>query len=208
MSAHKRVMFVDDEPGVRLSWDRYLSQQGFDVTTAEDGAKAINKLREEPIDVVVSDLRMPGVDGIQLLEWIHEQSPQTQFILLTGYGNEDVEKKVRSLGGFEYLNKPISPDTLAAVVTAATHLKLIPQEAPVAPAVTQPVTPEVVAPADTVEQAKPKSGLRRTTEIGVGLVAAPLLGLAFVVFLPVIGFGALFWRLGETVKDLFKPAEV
>ena len=59
-----------------------------------------------------------------------------------------------------------------------------------------------------VEEAQPKSGLRRTAEIGVGLVAAPLLGLAFVVFLPVIGFGALFWRLGETVKDLFKPAEV
>ena len=210
MSAQKRVMFVDDEEGVRISWNRYLSQQGFDVTTVEDGAHAISKLREEPVDVVVSDLKMPGVDGLQLLEWIHEKSPQTQFILLTGYGNEDVERKVRSLGGFDYLNKPISPDTLAAVVTAATHLKLIPQE--------KPMTFEAEAPAElqtveTVEapvevQAQPKSGLRRTVEIAVGLVAAPLLGLAFVVFLPVIGFGALFWRLGETLKDFFKPAEV
>ena len=210
MSAQKRVMFVDDEEGVRISWNHYLSQQGFDVTTVEDGAHAISKLREEPVDVVVSDLKMPGVDGLQMLEWIHEKSPQTQFILLTGYGNEDVERKVRSLGGFDYLNKPISPDTLAAVVTAATHLKLIPQE--------KPMTFEAEAPAElqtveTVEapvevQAQPKSGLRRTVEIAVGLVAAPLLGLAFVVFLPVIGFGALFWRLGETLKDLFKPAEV
>lgn len=210
MSAQKRVMFVDDEEGVRISWNRYLSQHGFDVTTVEDGAHAISKLREEPVDVVVSDLKMPGVDGLQLLEWIHEKSPQTQFILLTGYGNEDVERKVRSLGGFDYLNKPISPDTLAAVVTAATHLKLIPQEKPMAFETATPAEPQVIeaveAPVEV--QAQPKSGLRRTVEIAVGLVAAPILGLAFVVFLPVIGFGALFWRLGETLKDFFKPAEV
>lgn len=208
MSAQKRVMFVDDEEGVRVSWNRFLSQHGFDVTTAEDGARAINKLREEPVDVVVSDLKMPGVDGIQLLQWIHEKRPQTQFILLTGYGNEDVERTVRELGAFDYLNKPISPDTLAAVVTAATHLRLIPKEEPrVLEAEAAPELTE--APRVAVEEmVEPKSGLRRTAEIAVGLVAAPILGLAFVVFLPIIGFGALFWRLGEILMDVFKPAEV
>lgn len=208
MSAHKRVMFVDDEEGVRVSWNRYLSQHGFDVTTAEDGVRAIDKLREEPVDVVVSDLKMPGVDGLQLLQWIHDEKPGTQFILLTGYGNEDVEKKVRALGGFDYLNKPISPDTLAAVVTAATHLDLAAQQGTMV--FEAEPTPQVV-PEETVavqEEVEPKSGLRRTVEIGVGLVAAPILGLAFVVFLPIIGFGALFWRLGETLKDVFKPAEI
>lgn len=212
MNAQKRVMFVDDEAGVRVSWDRFLSQQGFDVTTAEDGKTAIDLLKAEPVDVVVSDLRMPGVDGVQLLEWIHEERPNTQFILLTGYGDEAVERKVRELGAFEYLNKPISPDTLAAVVTAATHLKLIRQEAPavvesVAEAVETPGA-EVVAAAEVVPEVQPKSGLRRAVEVSVGLVAAPVLGLAFVVFLPIIGFGALFLRLGEIVKDIFKPAAV
>lgn len=208
MSAHKRVMFVDDEASVRGSWDRYLSQHGFDVTTAEDGANAISKLSTEAVDVVVSDLKMPGVDGIQLLEWIHEQRPETQFILLTGYGSEDVEKRVRALGAFDYLNKPISPDTLAAVVTAATHLKLMGQEAPVVEPTTATVEDQAVATAETMIEVQPKSGLRRTVEIAVGLVAAPLLGLAFVVFLPVLGFGALVYRLGETLKDFFKPAQI
>jgi DNA-binding NtrC family response regulator len=214
MNAHKTVMFVDDEEGVRLSWNRYLSQAGFDVTTAEDGAKAITKLKSQPVDVVVSDLKMPGVDGVQLLQWIHEERPETRFILLTGFGNEEVERRVRDLGAFDYLNKPISPDTLAAVVTAATYLKLMPQQAPMtfeAPkAVEAPVAVEVepVAAVEAVPEVLAKSGLRRTAEVAVGLVAAPLLGLAFVVFLPVIGFGALFWRVGETLKDLFKPAEV
>lgn len=214
MNAHKRVMLVDDEESVRLSWNRYLSQQGFEVTTAKDGANAISKLQSEQVDVVVSDLRMPGVDGVQLLQWIHDERPQTQFILLTGFGNEDVEKKVRDLGAFDYLNKPINPDTLAAVVTAATHLKLMPEaavaQAAVADTAVAEAAPEasLVAAVTTEPEVQAKSGLRRFTEVAVGLVAAPIMGLAFVVFLPVIGFGALFWRMGETLKDLFKPAEI
>ena len=212
MNAQKKVMFVDDEEGVRVSWNRYLSAHGFDVTTAEDGAKAISKLRNEEVDVVVSDLKMPGVDGIQLLEWIHSKRPETRFILLTGYGSEDVERTVRQLGAFDYLNKPISPDTLAAVVTAATHLKLLPkEEAPVAeaaPVATEQVTSVVEEPSVEFQAVEQKSGLRRTVEIVGGLIAAPILGLAFVVFLPVIGFGALFWMLGESLWDRFRPAEV
>jgi DNA-binding NtrC family response regulator len=207
----KKVMFVDDEEGVRISWNRYLSEHGFDVTTVEDGAKAISKLRAEPVDVVVSDLKMPGVDGIQLLEWLHDTQPETRFILLTGYGNEAVERKVRELGGFDYLNKPISPDTLAAVVTAATHLKLIDPEPEVHEevAVETAVAEEAIpaeAPIQVEAPARAKSGWRRSLEILTGLIVAPLLGLAFVVFLPIIGFGALFWMLGESLWETFKPA--
>ena len=203
-----RVMFVDDEEGVRLSWNRYLSAHGFDVTTVENGQEAISTLRAKPVDVVVSDLRMPGVDGIQLLEWLHDEQPETRFILLTGYGNDEVEQKVRELGAFDYLNKPISPDTLAAVVTAATHLKLMrtdpTPETPSVETVAVVAEPEPVL-AEAVE-VKPKSAWRRSLEIVTGLVVAPLLGLAFVVFLPVIGFGALFWMLGESLWNTFKPA--
>jgi DNA-binding NtrC family response regulator len=206
-----KVMFVDDEEGVRVSWNRYLSAHGFDVTTVEDGAKAISRLRAEPVDVVVSDLKMPGVDGVQLLEWLHDRQPETRFILLTGYGNEAVERKVRELGAFDYLNKPISPDTLAAVVTAATHLKLLDPEPVVheEPAVETAVAEEAIPAEEPILAETPvraKSGWRRSLEILTGLIVAPLLGLAFVVFLPIIGFGALFWMLGESLWDTFKPA--
>jgi CheY-like chemotaxis protein len=225
MSAYNKVLFVDDEEGVRTSWNRLLSEHGFDVTTAEDGTKAIDELSKAPVDVVVSDLKMPGLDGIQLLEWLHDRHPATRFILLTGYGNDEVERRVRELGAFEYLNKPISPETLAAVVTAAMHLKLDlgPKTAPVAaPEVATPVTeapaaalaetPTVAVAEDTPQTAPQhevvrKSRLRRVFETLGGLVLAPLLGLAFVMFLPVIGFGALFWMLGESVWNAFKPAE-
>jgi DNA-binding NtrC family response regulator len=210
MSAYNKVMFVDDEEGVRTSWDRLLSEHGFDVTTAEDGAKAVTELRRSPVDVVVSDLKMPGLDGIQLLEWLHDRQPDTRFILLTGYGNEEVERRARELGAFDYLNKPISPDTLAAVVTAAMHLtpaaRAKSAEVKQTVEVAEPQVEAAVEVAPRPEVVR-KSRMRAAFEILGGLVVAPLLGLAFVMFLPVIGFGALFWMLGESVWNAFKPAE-
>jgi DNA-binding NtrC family response regulator len=204
MNAHNRVMFVDDEDGVRISYDRYFSGHGFDVETAENGANAISNLQNKPVDVVVADLKMPVIDGVELLQWIHDEQPDTRFILLTGYGSEDVEKRVRDLGAYDYLNKPISPDTLAAVVTAAMHLN-VDEKADIEGALETETAVEI----ETEPAAEPvtvKGPLRRTLEIVVGLILAPILGLLFVMSLPIIGFGALFWTLGQTVKDMMKPA--
>ena len=200
MSAHNRVMFVDDEDGVRMGYDRYFSGHGFDVETAENGANAVTHLRADPVDVVVADLKMPVMNGIQLLEWIHQEQPDTRFILLTGYGNDEVEERARALGAYEYLNKPINPDTLAAVVTAAMHMPVVEETLAVE-------ATEVEAEAEpAAEPVTVKGPARRTLEIVLGLILAPILGLAFLIFLPVIGFGALFWTLGQMVKDKMKPA--
>lgn len=211
MDAQKKVMFVDDEEGVRRSWNRYLSLAGFDVRTAEDGAKAIERLREEPVDVVVSDLKMPGMDGVKLLEWINHELPETRFILLTGYGDEEVERKVRDLGAFEYLNKPISPEQLSGVVTAASILSrqapAVALEAPVVEAVAVEEAPAIESVA-AVEAPAVKSRLRASAEVLGGLIVAPILGLAFVVFLPIVGFGALIWTMGEKGWDMVKPSPV
>ena len=199
MSAHNRVMFVDDEDGVRLSYDRYFSGHGFDVETAENGANAVTHLRNDPVDVVVADLKMPVMNGIQLLEWIHDEQPDTRFILLTGFGNAEVEERARALGAYEYLNKPINPDTLAAVVTAAMHMQVEEQEAPTVEATATEAEP-------AAEPVTVKGPARRTLEIVLGLILAPILGLLFLMFLPVIGFGALFWTLGQLVRDKTHPA--
>lgn len=203
MSGRNRVMFVDDEEGVRLSGDRVLTDKGFNVTTAGDGATAISELQEHPVDVVVADLRMPTVDGLQLLEWIQGEQPETKFILLTGYGSDEVERKAKELGAYGYLNKPISPDTLAAMVTAAVNLKLIPDPS------AEPVMHEAKETATAVEEAEAVAEAQPVAEeaahrspwtVAVSLVGAPLAGLAFVLFLPVIGFAALFWAVGGAIK--------
>ena len=211
----RRVLFVDDEEGVRVSWTRFLTDQGFDVSTAEDGARAISRLDRDPVDVVVADLRMPEVDGLELLEWLKDEQPQTRFILLTGYGDEEVERKARELGAYEYLNKPISPETLAAVITAASHLDLLPTERTAPELRAEPEVDvaetatevEATEAAVVVEAPAEHRRLSNALKVVAGLVAAPILGLAFVLFLPVIGFAALFWVLGEALWKGTKPHE-
>lgn len=188
-----KVLFVDDEEAVRQSWDRYLTQNGFNVVTAEDGKRAVNELTNDAVDVVVSDLRMPGLDGLELAAWVHDKKPDTRFILLTGYGNEEVERKARELGVFEFLNKPISPEALSAVITGALQLQKIAaadqaKAAAAAVAVEAAVPLEVVTVAPKAVKSAPKTFMQT---VG-GLILAPILGLAFVLFLPVIGFAMLF----------------
>jgi len=202
----RRVMFVDDEEGVRRSWDRLLSERGFDVTTVEDGERAITQLRDEAADVVVSDLRMPGVDGLQLLEWLHQSQPQTRFILLTGYGSEVVERKARELGAYEYLNKPVSPETLALVIAAAMQTApRAPAQDAVAAGLEVEASTAVEQPVEAVVDALPSSAddeeeAESAWKTAGKLVLAPIAGLAFVIFLPVIGFGMLFWVAGQAIR--------
>lgn len=220
LTQSKRVMFVDDEEGVRKSFDRLLSDRGFAVSTVEDGDRAVSLLRQEPAEVVVSDLRMPGLDGLQLLQWVHERQPKTRFILLTGYGNPEVERKARALGAYEYLNKPISPDALSLVITAAMQVGQAEEKARAAAAAAQAVAPAEtveaapalaleVAPTPTVEATSDQAeaeeeetagGLKSGLKMAGGLIAAPIAGLAFVIFLPVIGFGMLAWVVVQAIR--------
>ncbi len=192
MNTQKRVMVVDDEEAVRLSWSRFLSELDYEVTTAEDGGKAISRLSQEPVDVVVADLRMPGVDGLELLDWLHEAQPDTRFILMTGYGDDDVERRARELGAFDYLDKPVSPDVLSAVITAATVEEE--RKARAEKALAEAAEP-VAAQAEVEEESTEGS----TAEIIGGLIMGPVIGLAFVMFLPVIGIAAFFKVLAEAV---------
>ena len=203
MTRKNRVMFVDDEEGVRVSWQRFLQDRGLAVTTAPDGASAIAELSRQPVDVVVSDLRMPGTDGLELLKWLHDRQPATRFILFTGYGDAQVERRARELGASDYLEKPVSPDVLAHAIDVALD-----------PGRLHPVLPVL----DVKRRTQPAPSVQRTARMDAAskertpaqtiglLVAAPFLGLAFVMFLPVIGLGALAWVVTQQIKGVLWPA--
>jgi len=203
MTRKNRVMFVDDEEGVRVSWQRFLQDRGLAVTTAPDGASAIAELSRQPVDVVVSDLRMPGTDGLELLRWLHDRQPATRFILFTGYGDAQVERRARELGASDYLEKPVSPDVLAHAIDVALD-----------PGRLHPVLPMLdvkrrTQTAPSVQPTAPRGAAskERTPAQTIGLlVAAPFLGLAFVMFLPVIGLGALAWVVTQQIKGVLWPA--
>lgn len=103
-----KVLLVDDEEGLRMMMGRQLRRGGHEVTQAEDGLAAVGLLKAESFDIVVSDMRMPRLDGMGLLAQAREIAPETEFIILTGHGNlENAVEAFKTGNVFDYLLKPL-----------------------------------------------------------------------------------------------------
>ena len=115
-----RVLVVDDEPGLREFVGDSLRLDGHDVVEAEDGRVAIKKLDERGFDLVVTDLRMPHVDGLTLIKKLKAEQPEVEVIVMTAFGAVDTAVAAMKLGAFDYLQKPLGgPDELRLVVERA-----------------------------------------------------------------------------------------
>ena len=98
MTALRKVLIVDDDPVVRKSFDRVLSSKGYAVITAENGEEALRKLNEEKYDVVYTDIRMPGMSGLEVAEQVKARKPWTPVVIITGYGTEAAEARAAAAG--------------------------------------------------------------------------------------------------------------
>lgn len=114
-----QVMVLDDEPIVGKRLKPTLEKSGFDVEVFEDSQKALARLSEKEFDIVVTDLRMEEVDGIQVLEHIMEKCKNTRVILITGYATVEVAREALVKGAFDFIAKPFKPRDLRAVVNKA-----------------------------------------------------------------------------------------
>jgi DNA-binding NtrC family response regulator len=113
------LLIVDDEPSVRTSLSGWFRRDGYDVATAENAVAALNLLRGRPYDVVLLDIKMPGMDGMDLQERIRQIDPRVAVIMMTAFAS--VETAVRALkqGAFDYVTKPVDPDELSHLVRRA-----------------------------------------------------------------------------------------
>ena len=102
-----KVIVIDDEPTILRTIAEFLRDQGHEVQAFGDGASALSHMEREPVDIVVSDIKMPGIDGFQVLEQVKLRSPDTETILVTGHG--DIDGAVRALrnGAFDFFTKPV-----------------------------------------------------------------------------------------------------
>ena len=114
-----KVLMVDDEAQFRATTSRILNKKGFATTIAASGEEAVGILTDSPQDVVVLDIKMPGMDGHEALGEIKKIRPETQVIMLTGHGAEDSAKASLDIGAFDYLNKPCDIDLLAVKIKEA-----------------------------------------------------------------------------------------
>ncbi len=116
MTVQTRVLVADDEPDMLRGLKRALYHEGYDVEPAGSGLEAAEKLKTEHFDVVVSDLRMPTVDGMDLLRIAKKEERDVVFIMITGYGTPDNAVEAMKLGSFDYIPKPFAPAELVAAI--------------------------------------------------------------------------------------------
>jgi CheY-like chemotaxis protein len=176
MNASRKVLVVDDDPAVRKSIDRVLSSKGYAVITAENGEEAMRKLKEGKYDVVYTDIRMPGMSGLEVAEQVKARKPWTPVVIITGYGSDAAEARAKAAGVTSFLHKPLSPEMIEDSARDALA-------APAAQVLALPAAAE----APRVEPAGKASVLKNI----LLFFAAPFIGLAYIIALPIVGLGAI-----------------
>ena len=121
MSDPIRVLVVDDEEIVGKRLKQALTKQGYEVETYLDGKDALARLEEQSFDVVVTDIRMDEVDGLEVLRQVQEKTPRTKVIMITGYATIETAREALVKGAFEFIAKPFRPKELRKVVERAVE---------------------------------------------------------------------------------------
>jgi CheY-like chemotaxis protein len=185
----KKVLVVDDDAVVNRSINRVLSGEGYQVRETMSGSEALAELDHQQYDMVFTDIRMPGMDGLEMTSRVKQAHPDVPVVIITGFGTEASERKARELGVAGFLRKPLTPEmiienaeralrereeTLEAIRRSALAL--------MAPAAAT-ATATAVSPAAAPAVAKPESVAKNVALF----FAAPFIGLAYFLAVPFIG---------------------
>ena len=125
-----RILIVDDEEIVVRSCQRILADSGYQIDTVSDGWEALRRVESEQFDVIILDIMMPKVDGMEVLQQVKERHPETDVIMVTGLSQIQTAVKSMKLGAFDYLSKPFDPDELKHVVERALERQRLTRENP------------------------------------------------------------------------------
>ena len=123
MTDKNRILIVDDDDVVRQSYLRSLEGISCQVAAARDGEEALQTLEQNPFDVVLLDMRMPGQDGLSVLRTIKQNWPDSEVVIITGYPTVDSAKEAVRLGAYDYVAKPVGPQDVINVADGAMTRK-------------------------------------------------------------------------------------
>ena len=114
--AIKRILIVDDEENTRIGLSKLLTQDGFEVESAANGSEALDCLGQRKVNLVISDINMPDMNGLAFLRELSRKFPSTNVIMITAYGGVESYLEAMNLGAYEYLHKPVRLDELRSVM--------------------------------------------------------------------------------------------
>ena len=126
--AEPHIVVVDDDHGVREILQELLTQEGYQVTVAADGPSAIQTVKDTVVHLVIADLRLPGMDGLHVLEQVGQLDAKIVGIVMTGYGTIDSAVKAMKAGAFDFITKPFDADAVSIVVGKALEFQRLRQE--------------------------------------------------------------------------------
>jgi DNA-binding NtrC family response regulator len=121
MSERLSILLLDDEPIVGKRLGPALAKIGCDVEAFEDPRKALARIDQKDFDVVVTDIRMDEIDGMQVLDRVRKKSPQTKVIMITGYAMMALAREAMEKGAFDFIAKPFKPNELREVIAKAAR---------------------------------------------------------------------------------------
>lgn len=119
MNTIDRIMVVDDEKGICHNVEKILSKNNYEVICALSAAEALERMKTESFDLMISDIVMPGMNGLELLKQVKSEWPKTRVLMMTAYASTDTALKAIRLGALDYMSKPFTPDELRTVVQKA-----------------------------------------------------------------------------------------
>jgi len=186
-----QVLVIDDDAVVGRSFDRVLSDKGYEVSTVLSGEEALETINETNFDVVFTDIKMPGMDGLEVTERIKARCPWTPVVVITGYGTDDNEAKASVLGASGFVRKPLTPEMIESITMKAVN------DAEKVEEVTQEIH-ETAEPAEVAvasEAEAPKAPNSKLKNVGL-FFASPFIALGYVIALPFVGF-YMFVKLGR-----------
>jgi len=111
-----RIMIIEDDGEMRSLLKDFLEEEGFETDSASNGVDALGRLSKDHFDLVITDIRMPGLTGLDLLPRIRRLKPETPIIVMTAYGSDDVRRRAFERGATAYLEKPIHLTKLRTVI--------------------------------------------------------------------------------------------
>jgi two-component system, response regulator, stage 0 sporulation protein F len=112
----KRILVVDDEENARTALSKILAREGYEVASAGNGYEALNYLRGKEVELIITDINMPEMNGLSLLRELSRSHPESNVIMVTAYGEVESYIEAMNLGAFEYINKPVKIDELKKII--------------------------------------------------------------------------------------------